>query len=1301
MRKLLNKIGLKTKVLFLIFGALAVGAGVYGIVRAGTANNDTFSIDYQDGDVAHILYTMTNNTTGAVQVGMCTDTSMSEPAGQTNYTATELGSSDSRYYYILGALLATVPGYDGGSGYYDNNQMLSGTGYDSWYDLLVDLPQFTSASAYDTGGLYNINTTEGYTRALYRLGHKMIVRTFTGGYGALWNNQDTVSDYSAGILDTVLAKLAVNVQYQNLAPNTYRVLVAAGNSGYQPLTWVEARNAWARVKKTASDTGSVLSGATYTINGTSATTDASGYTAYVTVPLSGSFTFQETSAPAGYALDSTTYTCTANGGDTPTWTCTGGTVTYTYGTGQYTGWVGIDIAMVDEPEAVGEIKIKKVDSETGSTSGQGEASIDGAKFGVYRSADDVEITAARMTISGGTATTGKKLEVGDYYVKEISAGTGYKTNATRKNCSITTTNTVCDLTTDPFENDVVKGGVKITKNRETWGGTTAFSGVKFDIKDSNGTKVKTITTGSNGIATTGSNELPYGHYTLSEVRDAAVNGAYDLINDVTVNVTSDGTIVDAGVYTDELTDDPNVATVARNGSSSASNPSKTIEISANASVVDRVTYSGLTNGLTYKIEAKLYAVSGARLIDSQSTEWTQSSETYKEVTFSNINTGDFIGETLSVSAELFVKNGSEWIKLGEYNKNLSDANEQVTVDEPALSTTATTTGMSSNKILGVGTTKIVDTITMRGLVNGTTYTVKGQLVDENGNVITLSDGSTTKTETYTMASATGTTVTTTMELTFDSSNYIGKKIVVYESLYNGNDLVAEHKNLNDTNQTVTVTTPTVGTVAKDSADGNNVIEPEAGQAIVDTVSYTGLVSGQSYKLVGTLMDKATGQALKIDGEPVTVTKTFTASGANGSVDMTFSIDATDLPGVELVVYERLYFGSNLIAKHENINDAAQYIKVRARIGTSAVDSYDGDQKIGVGNVTVVDTIEYEGLTSGTKYVMVGKMMDKKTGEPLEATTKLAMDDEEYLKIVAMIAKLPTALTPAQWMSLLGITVDEENEVVYMSGEVVGFTVFTVGETGTEGTNGEAEMRFTFSSRGLDGKDLVVFEELYKADELAAKLVAGEEPEPDTWHEDLEDKSQTVTVLEPEIQTTAVDALDQDKELALGGTVVITDRVEYRGLTEGTEYTLVGVLMDKSTGKVVEWKHGGETEKKMKFVATGETGVVEMTFEVDTTDMSGTEVVVFEELYIEDIMIGEDEVETEDVKIAEHKDIEDQKQTVWVKIAPPETGLFTKELGGAIEGAKNRGVFIAVGAIVVVSVGVVVGLRFGKRKKFGW
>ena len=75
------------------------------------------------------------------------------------------------------------------------------------------------------------------------------------------------------------------------------------------------------------------------------------------------------------------------------------------------------------------------------------------------------------------------------------------------------------------------------------------------------------------------------------------------------------------------------------------------------------------------------------------------------------------------------------------------------------------------------------------------------------------------------------------------------------------------------------------------------------------------------------MDKDTGKALTVGGKKVTAEKTFTPEKKSGTVKMTFNFDARDLEGVDIVVFEKLYLGSKLVAEHADIHDEGQTISI--------------------------------------------------------------------------------------------------------------------------------------------------------------------------------------------------------------------------------------------------------------------------------------------------------------------------------------------------------------------------------------
>ena len=83
----------------------------------------------------------------------------------------------------------------------------------------------------------------------------------------------------------------------------------------------------------------------------------------------------------------------------------------------------------------------------------------------------------------------------------------------------------------------------------------------------------------------------------------------------------------------------------------------------------------------------------------------------------------------------------------------------------------------------------------------------------------------------------------------------------------------------------------IGTTALDKETGTHMSKPEKEVTLIDTVEYSGLKKGQKYKVTGTLMDAETGEAILIDGKPVTAETEFTAKKSSGKVEVAFTCDA--------------------------------------------------------------------------------------------------------------------------------------------------------------------------------------------------------------------------------------------------------------------------------------------------------------------------------------------------------------------------------------------------------------------------
>ena len=360
----------------------------------------------------------------------------------------------------------------------------------------------------------------------------------------------------------------------------------------------------------------------------------------------------------------------------------------------------------------------------------------------------------------------------------------------------------------------------------------------------------------------------------------------------------------------------------------------------------------------------------------------------------------------------------------------------------------------------------------------------------------------------------------------------------------------------------------IGTKA--TVEGEKEIDPLDKVTLTDTVSYTGLVPGKEYKVTGVLMDKETGEKLLVDSKEITAETVFVPETKNGSVDVTFIFDATGLHGKEIVVFEDLYRENIKVAAHADITDDDQTIKVKTpEIGTTA--SFEGEKEIDpLDKVTLTDTVSYKDLTPGKEYRVTGVLMDKSNGK------ELLINGE---KVTA--------------------------EATFVATEA----------------SGSVDVTFIFDATGLHGKEIVVFEDLYRKNVLLAT------------HADISDEGQTVRIRNPKIHTTAT--ADGKKEIT-ADKITITDVVSYKDLTPGKEYKLTGVLMNKATNDKL-LIDGKEITAKATFTPKAPTGEVEMTFTFDARGLViETDTVVFETLYREGLVF------------AVHADINDESQTIKVK-----------------------------------------------------
>ena len=376
--------------------------------------------------------------------------------------------------------------------------------------------------------------------------------------------------------------------------------------------------------------------------------------------------------------------------------------------------------------------------------------------------------------------------------------------------------------------------------------------------------------------------------------------------------------------------------------------------------------------------------------------------------------------------------------------------------------TTTNDGLADKKLIYPEDKDITltDTVSYTNLyTDGREYTLKGKLMcKETGEVVIRSDGTEVTGETTFIPETENGTVTVEFKYNPYDCGLVGKTTVVFEDLYNNDELVVSHADISDEAQTNYY--PTVSTTLT-GENGSKMVLFSDDVTLIDKVSYKNIIAGETYIIEGVIINKDTGKPLMIDGEEVRNTVTFTADTSSGTIDVSYNFNAesaglvkTDENGnvsySDVVCYEYLYYAGagdkSLKAEHEDINDSNQTVTFPSG-HTTALTADGSHEAAPVKQLTITDTVYYRGLIEGLEYTVTGKIMDKETGKPF-----------------------------------------------MVNGEEITNTVTFTAET----SSGTVDVEFTFDASSLEGKSIVVFEDM-KYQEQTIFI-----------HADLSDSNQTIS-----------------------------------------------------------------------------------------------------------------------------------------------------------------------------------------------
>ena len=779
----------------------------------------------------------------------------------------------------------------------------------------------------------------------------------------------------------------------------------------------------------------------------------------------------------------------------------------------YTG-EGQDLGQFWAELNVGNAKVKKTTANESITKANAMYSIAGATFGIF-SDQNCSNQIGTLTTNENGETNEVEVTAGTVYIKELSAPKGYKLDTTVHSLKVEAGKTavlnvsdvpkVTETLVDLFKIDMETG-------KATEQGDAALAGAEFTWhyydglytkdnlpekatrtwvtktvveKDNNG-NIHYVTKLADAYKVSGDafytqnekNVLPLGTLTVEETKAPdgyLLDGAYMQAGDSTEQIK--------GMYLTQITEDGELAVL------SGSNQ---------YSVSDQIIRGGV------KIQK--------RDLETKDTK-AQGSATLKDAAFAIISLNE---NSVLVEGKLYKKNetvktiqtgndgiattSADLLPYGKYKLEETKAPEGYLTDgAKAIEFSITENGKivdltdESHSIynqikrgdlegvkIGAGTHKRLANVPFK-ITSKTTGESHIVVTDKNGQFSTASDWASHKKNTNAGTSSEdgiwfgisepddskGALLYDTYEIEELSceSNKGMKLIPAFEVVVSRNKVTIDIGTLTDEYEKEI----TIHTTATDKKTGEKVIVAGKKVTIVDTVTLDGLEEGRKYQLKGWQMLKEENAELLIDGKRVESDYTFVADSEKMKVEISYTFDASELGGQNLVTFEELYDLKNpeepvKVAEHKDIDDEGQTVLITERkisIHTTATDK-NGKKEVEAGkDLTIVDTVTLEGLEIGTNYKLSGWQMVKAENAKLLIDGKEVTNDYEF-------------------------TADKENM--------------------------EVQIEFTFDGSTLGGKQLVTFEELYD-------MTNPEEPKKVTEHKDINDEGQTVTIKEvPETPT---------------------------------------------------------------------------------------------------------------------------------------------------------------------------------------
>ena len=570
-----------------------------------------------------------------------------------------------------------------------------------------------------------------------------------------------------------------------------------------------------------------------------------------------------------------------------------------------------DVTDIEKPQTVS-IILNKVDAETGKNIPQGYGTLKGAKYDLMYSKDgkaEYKKVAVLVTDEKGFAqySGGKP---GYYKLKETQASNGYVVDPKSYEIKAEITEINKPIFTYAVKSKEKPITIKFDKTSiGTDGEKIILPGAELQLLDNKKNVIETFTSSEKPHVVKG---LLPGKYFIRETKTP--EGFIAPEKDIEFEIKGIEDLQTVEIFNEPI---PEIKTFA-----SFKDGCKNSKPGKEALVIDRFEYKSLLAGQKYIVRGCIIdKASGKIAVETEQEFVPKKSNGSINVEFA-FDSGKFsAGGDFVVTEKLYIITQGDK-RLVAAHEDLNDMGQ--TICFPSLKTMACDIVDGGKDLNGAKEQTIKDKVMYKNLYPGKSYTVKGTLVKKSTGEALISGGKPVTSEKTFMAEAKEGFVE--LEFTFDASELKGETIVAFESLYEDEIEVSVHADVEDYDQSVFV--PVISTLAYFGNEESKIIEPLESIVISDRVEYKNLIKNQKYILNGVLLDKKSGDVI---AESETE---FTAENPDGKEVLDFKFDSRKFEGRDIVVFEKLSKVDEdgkvvkVVANHADIDDKNQTLSVK-------------------------------------------------------------------------------------------------------------------------------------------------------------------------------------------------------------------------------------------------------------------------------------------------------------------------------------------------------------------------------------